>query len=142
MFTTIKIMVLIVMLWAAYQDIRHKEISATGIVLCAVLSGISVGISLYQGGNPVVEAIALLPGMTFVLLSIATRGNVGIGDGLLLMGIGPAFGLVHTILGVFAALSLTCLVSIVLLALKKGNGKSQLPFVPFMALGMGVMMFA
>lgn len=142
MFTVIKIMILIVMLWATYQDIRYKEISAAGIVLCAVLSGFSVGLRVYQGENILAAAIALLPGLIFVVISIATRGNVGIGDGLILMGIGPAFGLEHTVLGVFASLSLTCLVSIFVLVLKKGTGKSQLPFVPFVTLGMGVMMFA
>lgn len=142
MLTTIKIMVLGMMLFAAYQDIRHKEVNLSSILVCVILSAISVGMDVYRGESVVPAVIALLPGMAFLLLSFVTRGAVGIGDGLMLMGIGPAFGMDHTVLGLFIGLGLSCVVSIILLVSRKGNSKSQLPFVPFMALGMGVMMFA
>ena len=139
---TIKVLVLVIMLGIAYQDFKNKEISSVGIILCAGLSVVSVVCRLCLGESFTWPLIALLPGIGFSLLALVTRGSVGIGDGLLLMGIGPAFGIEHTILGVFVALGLTSVTSIILLVSKKGNGKSRLPFVPFLTLGMGVMMLA
>lgn len=142
MYLVLKIMQLIVMLYAAYQDVKHKEISILSIVICALLSVAAVVISFITGENIGESLIALLPGGLFLIISLVSRGGIGIGDGILLMGIGPAFGIWHVVIGTMVALGLSCLISIFLLAFRKGTAKSTLPFIPFLTIGMGVIMFA
>lgn len=142
MFICIKILVLILLLFAAFKDIKSKEISAVTIIACGLLSALVLGIRLFLKEDISAFVLALLPGVIMLIISVVTRGGVGLGDGLLLASIGPVFGFDHVVLGICAALGLTSIVSIALLLLKKGNGKTRLPFVPFIAVGMGVMMFA
>ena len=77
-----------------------------------------------------------------LLVGRVTREEVGYGDGLLLMAIGPAFGLEHIILGLFCGLFVISILSVCILVLSKGNRNTKIAFVPFLALGMGVMMLA
>ena len=130
------------MLVAALKDIRKKEISLAVIIICGCLSLISTGIKMFMGESLVAPLTALLPGVLLLVTGRITREGVGYGDGLLLMAIGPVFGLEHIVFGCFAGLFVSSIISIFILISKKGNRKTKLAFVPFLAMGMGVMMLA
>ena len=80
--------------------------------------------------------------MFFILLSFVSRQSVGYGDGLLLLCAGPALGAGVAVMGMIAAVFACGLVSGALLIFKKVGKKAQMPFVPFLTFGMGVMMLA
>lgn len=79
----------------------------------------------------------------FVLLSclsILSKGSVGMGDAKLL-GLTAVFtGIVYLVQMTFWGMLCAFLYSIFLLVWKKGNRKTELPFVPFLALGMALHM--
>ena len=134
----IQILLLMLMIIASVVDIKKKEIPVVLIGLCGVLAAASFIYGFVMGTVGIEEALSLVPGLAMTLISLATRGALGIGDGLMLICIGPVLGLDETCAGLLIALFLSCLFSVGILACKKGNRKSQIPFIPFLTAGMGV----
>ena len=133
----------ITMCAAAVFDVRTKKIPLRLIGAAAACSALA-GVLLLRSGTCTAQELAtsLMPGALLLLLSFASREAIGYGDGLLLLVTGPLFGWRRMLLCVPVALLLTTAASVVLLALKKANRKTQIPFVPFLAAGMGVITLA
>ena len=139
----LKICVLAMMLVCSITDIRKQEIPAWE--LCAFFALSAVGCILqFLGGDTdvVMMALSLLPGVLILLLSFITREGIGYGDGLVALFLGPALGLKCTGTGLILAFFASSVFSAVLLFTKRAGRNHRIPFVPFMTLGMGVMMFA
>lgn len=83
-------------------------------------------------------ALSLLPGAGFFLLGFLTKEKVGYGDGWALLMIGLFMGIYRCFLIVLAGLMLESAVVIVLLAIGKVKRDREIPFLPFLLLGMGV----
>lgn len=82
--------------------------------------------------------LSLIPGMGFLLLSFLTREKVGYGDGWVLLMIGLFSGFFQCFLILLIGLFLESLVAVILLVLKKIQRDKEIPFSPFLLLGMGV----
>lgn len=89
-------------------------------------------------GTWISALLAVLPGAAFWLLSLITREKVGYGDGWVLMMIGLFAGLQRCFLILLAGLVAESAVAMVLLAAGKAAGDREIPFVPFLLFGMGV----
>ncbi|MBO5210160.1 MAG: prepilin peptidase [Lachnospiraceae bacterium] len=126
----------------AVYDVKKKEIPLQGIVLGSIAG---IGIDLWQitvGNLSFVETgLAVLPGCFLLLISFLTREKVGYGDGLLLVIIGLFTGFYRCMIILCISLILISISSLALLCMRKVTRNSRLPFVPFMALGMGVGFF-
>lgn len=83
-------------------------------------------------------ALSLIPGMGFFLLSFCSREKVGYGDGWTLLMIGLFLGAYRCFLILFIGLLAESMVVMVLLMLRKIHRNKEVPFVPFLLLGMGV----
>jgi leader peptidase (prepilin peptidase)/N-methyltransferase len=84
----------------------------------------------------VVERLGgLALGLGVILLSKATGGKIGLGDGILLCvtGLGLGFWTNAELFGI--ALSLAASVSVVLLIMRRADRKKSIPFVPFLLTG-------
>ena len=130
---------------AAVTDIRKKDISVAIPILCGVLSLIFAVIPAFLSADPYrIKGFffSLIPGVLMLLISGVTDQSLGYGDGLMALAIGPAFGLEGTVFALTLAVFASGLFSIVLLVIRKAGKKTQIPFLPFMTLGMGVMLFA
>lgn len=84
-------------------------------------------------------AVSLVPGVVFFLLSFLTGEKVGYGDGWVLLMIGLFLGVYRCFLILFVGLLAESAVAMVLLAFKKIRRDKEIPFSPFLLLGMGVM---
>ena len=133
----------ITMAAAALFDARTKRIPLAMIGAAAGCS-LLASILLLQNGSTTPQELAasMMPGAALLLVALVTKEAVGYGDGLLLLATGPLFGWQRMLLCIPAALLLTAIVSVVLLAVKKANRKTKIPFVPFLAAGMGVISLA
>ncbi len=138
-----EVVIVMIMLAASVKDIKYKQISVYIPALCAVVS-VAAGIyGMFFEGVSFTELIAsLIPGMLLIFLGFLSRGKIGYGDGIMLMCIGPAFGSEKIWLGIMTALMLSGLISIVLLTIKRAERNTEMAFIPFMTIGMGVMLFA
>ncbi len=132
----------IILILLSIFDIRTRRIPVTGFVVLFILSVMFRLMS--DEGNIILQDLiwSILPGLFLIGVGLLTGGKVGIGDGILIMELGIAFGFIRCMYILTGALFLCCLFSAVLLLLHKGNKKTQIPFVPFITLGLGVMSIA
>lgn len=113
-------------------DIKSKKIPVWFIggfaIVCFLLRWIQE-VSLLE------FILGILPGIILILLAIWSKEKIGIGDGLVVCIVGMAYTLetVISILGISFFLVAIC--SIGLLIVKKANGKTELPFLPYLFLG-------
>lgn len=125
----IKAILFLWLLFCSWQDIRKKEISLLliGIGFLLLFTG-----SLIQGELIVWERIGGLSlGAILILISKVTRGQIGIGDGLILCVTGVSLGFyINSILLTYALL-LAAMFSVVYVIIRKVNRKSTIPFIPF-----------
>lgn len=81
----------------------------------------------------------IMVGVFLVVLSVLTRGGIGIGDGILFIICGLLFGFYENSILLFLSLVFTAAVSGVLIITKHVGRKYTLPFAPFVFVGFGVM---
>ncbi|MBR6770416.1 MAG: prepilin peptidase [Lachnospiraceae bacterium] len=121
---------------ASITDIRKKEISVILIGLFVATSIVySIAFQTMKGND---FLYALIPGSSLLALGIMTKESIGYGDGLLILALGILLGLEKCLITVGMGLAASAIYALVLLAFRKVNGKSRLPFVPFLTIGLGV----
>ena len=89
------------------------------------------------------QALASVLGMvvsagSLLIISLLTRGGIGMGDVKLFCGSGFALGLYGVFYTLFLSLLCSALTGIGLLLTKRGTAKRQLPFGPFVLVGLGL----
>ena len=113
-------------------------------VLSAIIISIS-GIVDHASSRVISSFIdSLVLSISFLIVSFATRGGMGMGDVKLSAGIGLIAGFYGTqtlFLSTLLSFTLGALVGVALLLLRKGNLKTTLPFGPFMIIGQLVAMW-
>ncbi len=109
------------------------------IVWLGMLTAVCLQIYGVMGetGLPAV-AVSLLPGAGFFLLSFFSGEKVGYGDGWVLLMIGLFLGVYRCFLILLTGLLAESAVAIVLLAFRKIQRDKEIPFSPFLLLGLGV----
>lgn len=117
----------------AIEDIRKQTISveylwgfaAAGAVLHVYWKDMTVMAMLLGMGV----------GFGMVLLGLATRESVGLGDGFLLMVTGILLGGAENLELLFMSLLYAAVFSLGVLIFGKRKGRQEIPFVPFLFLG-------
>ena len=74
----------------------------------------------------------MLLGLALILVSLVTRGSVGVGDGILLAVTGVYLGGSKNLELFMMGLLLAALWSLGLVVVKKKKGKEEIAFVPFL----------
>ncbi len=115
------------------QDIIHKKIDTWIIITGGILLALALFI---LKPITIIESLSgLLVGVLVMVISKATGGKIGMGDGMILCVTGLWLGLWGNLELFTYALLAAALVSIVLLVLRLVNRKKSIPFVPFLLLG-------
>ncbi len=122
---------------AVWDGIR-KEIPLAVVWIGMIAALILRAYGSMGEGTWLSAALAVLPGAVFWLLSFVTREKVGYGDGWVLMMIGLFAGLQRCFLILLTGLVIESAAALVLLAFGRTTGDREIPFVPFLLLGMGV----
>lgn len=114
----------------SYTDIRKKVVYVK-VIVPFLLIGILLCISPL--GNGIHNALyGTVVGFAILILSFATNGAVGEGDGLVLMITGFYLGFLNNIRLLCMALFLSAIVSVAAVILGKCGKKTELPFMPFL----------
>lgn len=122
----------------AVFDGLYKQIPLV-VVWLGMLAAVCLQIHGAMGETGIVTVLAsLLPGAAFFLLSFFSRERVGYGDGWVLLMIGLFLGIYRCFLILFVGLLAESAVAIMLLAFRKIKRDKEIPFSPFLLLGMGV----
>jgi prepilin signal peptidase PulO-like enzyme (type II secretory pathway) len=85
--------------------------------------------------NGIVGVFALI---LLVLLSVLSKGRMGLGDAKAIAVLILAFGPGTAVYILFLSVSVAFVVGITMIIARKGNLKTELPFIPFMTLGVFV----
>lgn len=109
------------------------------VVWLGILTAVCLRINGVMGETDLMEVtLSLIPGAGFFLLGFLTREKVGYGDGWALLMIGLFVGAFRCFLILLVGLMAESAVAIVLLAVGKIKRDREIPFLPFLLLGMGV----
>ncbi len=129
----VRIIIGILLLVSGMIDIKTKCVSVKLVIMCLIPIIIAL---------PFREEITLIEGLLGMLIGILilgigkfTRGQIGSGDGLVLIVTGIALGGYNNLRMLMYGLFLVSMVSILLLITKKIKFKSTLPFLPFLCMG-------
>ena len=128
------IALLLCLLILSIEDIKEQKINVLLALPIAVATG---SISLYLGMPSKTLLIALIPGALLMLAAVFFPEKIGLGDGLTAALIGCGIGRA-VFMALFLSLFICSVLSLVLLALRKVNKNSKIPFVPFLTLGTGI----
>lgn len=124
----------------AVCDSMEKQIPLV-LVWLGIIAAVVLHIQgMILGGTWLTIALSVLPGTMFWMLSFVTGEKVGYGDGWMLVMIGLFVGLWKCFLILLAGLVAESVVVLVLLAVKRISRDRQIPFAPFLLLGMGVVL--
>ncbi len=126
------------LLLLSWQDIRKKEVSLflllAGVVI--VVLSIGTGIRMGQGTSLwISKGIGMLMGISLILLSKASKGQIGMGDAIVLTVTGIVFGFWDNLFLFFYSLILSAVYTAVLLLMKRIHKKQNIAFLPFIVLG-------
>jgi leader peptidase (prepilin peptidase)/N-methyltransferase len=136
----IKIILSAILLFCGVQDLLKKKIFLWMIILGTLLTGICIpfchSISLWNrfGG--------IMIGIIVIVISLATAGKIGMGDGYLLCVTGMGLGFWGNLELFAIALLLASVVSIFLLIFRMADRKKSIPFIPFLLVGYVFLMIA
>ena len=119
----------ILLIYTSITDIRERAISGVALMIFTV-AGIMC-LWLGRSLNPVDSIFGALIGLCLVIVSFCTKGELGMGDALLLLVTGIFLGFERNLTLLFSALMLSSLFSVYLLIREK-NIKKEYPFVPFL----------
>ncbi len=134
-----KYMAAVFIIMCCIFDIRKKEIPVLLMAAFGLLSLIAAAV--VQKPELYSFLYSLIPGAAMLGLSLCTRESIGYGDGVAVLVLGVLLGVGECAFAVLAGLFLSAIVGLVLLMLKKVRGESRMPFMPFLAAGLGVVFF-
>ena len=117
------------------EDLLKKSVPVA--LLAAGVLFIPAGL-LTEGAESISIAdniLGLIPGAVLLVISFVSRGQIGAGDGCLVMMLGASLRIETVIRILTAELLLITVFSGVMLVMRKLKRKSTLPFIPFLFAG-------
>ncbi|MBO4702543.1 MAG: prepilin peptidase [Lachnospiraceae bacterium] len=131
------VLVFIVLVIEAVKDFRKKEVDipVLGILVVAAMVMIFLGKDISVSN----AIIGLAEGLLLILVSVMTKGQIGMGDGILLAACGLMLGGKDNMVMFFFACLSSAIVSVLIMIIKKADKKTTIPFVPFMIPGFLIM---
>lgn len=123
----------ILLFFAGIRDFRKREISRRQILILTLICLIGIPFKTHFGLWNALGGAAV--GLCIVGISIASRGQIGRGDGMVLGAIGLLLGFRGCLAVACLASWIMAIISATLLILKKGNRHTKLPFLPALFVG-------
>ena len=133
------VFVLIVLIIEAVTDFKKKEVN---IIFPILLAAAAVVMLFFSKDISLINAIiGIAEGLLLILISVLTKGQIGMGDGILLAACGLMLGGRDNLIMFFFACLSSAVVSALIMIIKKADKKTKIPFVPFMIPGFLIMVF-
>lgn len=132
------IVLLILLSICAIEDLKHKEVTVTYILLFGIL-GVLLHL-FYPQGSVYSMLCGLLLGVAVMLISILTHGGIGLGDGILLTVTGVYLGGYQNLELFLIGICLAGVWSLGIILLKKKKRKDKIAFMPFLLMAYAFML--
>lgn len=119
-------------------DIKTRKVPIAIMAAGSIAAAVQVAVSLLEREVYMGEYfMAWLPGAFFLAAAYST-GKVGYADGWLLWVVGSVLTYRQCLLSFFVSLCLISIFSILLLVIHKANRRTQLPYIPFLTIAIGI----
>ena len=126
----IHLLLAVVMIIGAVEDIKKKEISIGIFVMLGITA--LTGSIWCEGYELYKMAAGVMPGILLLGLARITEQSIGYGDGIVLAEIGCMMGAGVSIIILAGALALAGIFSLGMLVIKKVDKRYKIPFIPFL----------
>lgn len=124
---------IILLLINSIYDIKNKKIN---IVSCRLVFIICLCLDVFMGIFSFKNLLySLLIGGIVILISVISKGEIGVGDGIILSVVTYIFGIKKLVIILSIAVFLSGIVALYKLVIKKCSRKDKMPFVPYILLG-------
>ena len=131
------VFVLTVLIIEAVTDFKKKEVNIIFPILLAVAAVVMLFFS--KDISLINAIIGIAEGLLLILISVLTKGQIGLGDGILLAACGLMLGGRDNLIMFFFACLSSAVVSALIMIIKKADKKTKIPFAPFMIPGFLIM---
>lgn len=126
-------LVMLFLIFESVVDIKKREISITASV---IISLIAVLLIVFAKDIHILSMVfGLSEGILLMILSHASKEQIGFGDGIILCATGLILGWKDNLTMFFFSCLICALFSICLMTIKKADKRTKIPFVPFMVPG-------
>lgn len=122
-----------VMIPMTIKDIKSRHVNVY-LILGAILGVLAIRVSI-MGDKDIEILLDMIPGAIMLFVAMLSGQKIGYGDGLLLLFVGTVTGYPTTIVSLLISMILSAFLSGALLIMKKVDKETEIPFVPFMSLG-------
>lgn len=118
---------------AAIRDLQSRTVPCL-LIAGGALAALLLDLCGFLSGSLPVQAFlpAVIPGVFYLLMGIISGAQIGRGDGMTILVLGLFAGLGDTVLITAAAQFICAFCAGFLLALKKADRNTRIPFVPFL----------
>jgi len=119
----------ILLMCSTVTDIKRREISGFMMGIFLLLGSLCLFFGTELSFGEILGGVGL--GLFMVLISLATGGELGLGDGILICVTGMFLGFKNNLMLLLGGLLLSAIFSMILVACGSGL-KKEYPFVPFL----------
>ena len=120
---------LILLLYASISDLRIRQIHTVPVLLAA-LCGMLV--TFVSGEIHIPYLMGFVPGAFFLGMAFLTRGGIGTGDALILLGLGAWLPWDLLLCALLCALLASAVCSVIFMTVLHRSWSHSFPFVPFL----------
>ena len=128
--------IIVIMLIHSITDIKYKKVRLELSLVGLILGILFIIVDIWNGIFPYEKIGGIIFGIVCLILGKATNEAIGYGDGIILLMLGLFYKGKQMCIVMFWAFLFAILVALLLVVLFRKNRKYEIPFVPFLALGM------
>lgn len=133
----IGILIAVMLVINTVLDISQQEVSVTLCMVIAILGSLAL---LISGARNIWQLVlGLIPGLFIILVSIISKGRIGMGDGIIVTAMGILWGIESVFTSLFLGMCMVGLISIVMLGTGKWQISKRIPFVPFLSVASAIL---
>lgn len=133
---------LLYLLVLSVYDIRRRRVPVLSLTIGCIGVLINAVYELVAGQQILLQSVlGMVPGILFLIIAWLSQ-KAGYADGIILIWIGIMCGYRDSLLVFCASLMMASTISIVLLMLRKVSRQTRIPYIPFLAAGLGIILFS
>lgn len=126
------VIVAVILLWNGIYDWKYRKISIS-VTFIGIMTVIFFLIAAPEDCCTIAEILGGVSiGIFLIICSFITRGQIGIGDGIICCFTGISCGFFENLNILFIGLLLSAIVSFILLIGRKVERKTEIPLIPFL----------
>lgn len=119
----------IILLPCMITDLHNRTLPAVYMTICLIIAGLVNRFVLHMDTVQMLAGGIL--GAAFIGIAVVSRGEIGIGDGILITVLGVWCGFGTTLFMTLTALISAAAVGLAMLIIRKENAKKEYPLAPF-----------